>query len=34
MAPQLYEWVIIYTSLYMWCDYYKQKIVPMAADDN
>ncbi len=33
MAPNVYEWVIIYTSLYMWCDYYKKK-VHMAADDN
>ncbi len=23
IAPTFYQWVIIYTSLYMWCDYYK-----------
>ncbi len=25
MSPKYYEWVIVYTSLYMWCDYTTKK---------
>ncbi len=33
MALKRYEWVIIYTYLYMWCDNYKKTTVYMAAED-
>ncbi len=33
MAPKCYQWVIIYTSLYVWCDTTIKKIVHMAVDD-
>ncbi len=32
MSQKFYQWVVIYTSLYMWCTYYN-KIVHMAAND-